>query len=1524
MFTKRVRRLAAFIVSFAMLTGILPLNMVPKGFSIIPERAEATETVGDFTIDGDTGYSYEGNVLTISGGGEYTIGMASPGETAISDTIRVTSGSDVTITLDSVLISNGSRSPFEINATGDVTLKLKGESSFTATGDDYAGLQKTSTANNLIITSEAGDGSTEGKLTATGGGDGAGIGGGLFGRGSNITISGGTVTAIGGNSGAGIGGGNSGNGSNITIGGGIVEATSSGNGAGIGGGDSGVTGNGSGSNITIEGGTVTATSNGNGAGIGGGRNGSGSDITIEEGNVTATGGENGAGIGGGFEGSGSNITISGGTVTATSGDYGAGIGDGYSGSGSENIYISPNKGSAIYAKYAENGVESLYIVKTDITANVTDSAEKYFHSYEVELPFADHEGVINAGDNSLVIADDGAGGTNIYIDADANGIIDETETLIATGNLTTADISTTGSIVTVSGGSIGTLTGDVNSTAVYIMGGPKVTIDLSTVKGNAVNVTEALTDATGNIKLTGVTAGSTVAKVSDSAYMTINDTSAIDKAFSGEGVTFVSYTTDNTVRALSGDESYTLSLKLNGEVTDFNPGDEITADVVVSGGAAVGSVQFALTGDWFTLEGAEANTEIDPVVNKDTKSVSITGLNVSSGGTAATVTLKVNSNVTTTKDAAIGFAETGNYVTPVGSGSEITPGVQGTTVDLHNITVTFVPGNAVFDGDAAKTQAIAYVKYNTAGLYTDTNYTTAFTMPALTAKTGYRLANGTTENMWSDGTKGYLNNDAVTGGAFTENVTLTAQTVKQWNVTINPADEKLGSISGGPASPVTVDENTKLSDVVNGIIFTPAVEDGYALTGWSIENGNVVYNANLDTYFITGDITITPYIEAINYKVAEINATKATVSDIVVNGTVTYGKDVTFTVSPESNAKIYSVYYTAGEGQPVALTGNNGSYTIPGSEILGDIKIEVVAKSYYTVTFKAGTGNTMTDLTVYAWEGIEGLYDSIDNLGDGDHKLAAGTIKSGLSADENYRLANDTTDEPLWSDGNNSYTSEQLAGNTFTGNAEYTAVSVRQYTVKFVADDNGSITGEAEYLVDEGKSITDIPEIEANDYYSFKNWDIEGTDYTTDELKTVVINGDTTVTAEFEPSMYSISFAESSVGEFGNISGVEDGKATYLTDVSFTFTPNENYRIDSVYYTVNGVIQDNITDNGGGSYTIPGSSITGAVSVTVETQETRTFVFATAAGEDKGSLSGTTSFIIDMGEYITAEQLENVIINETPGYSFTGWMVDDTISGQAVVVPAEVPADRDITFYAQFGYTDFDVTDNNNAANIISGLENGYAHLNTDIEFEIKDSIAVTYVGYSIGDGEAVKLTADDEGNYTVPGSVITGDVTIVTNVVPGGGFTFISKADYMGEAINAFDDNRKIAVLDADELERGNYALTNGREFFWSDRYGAYVMIVDAGETAKTMNAKLTVNENGTLRPVDYSGDLNGTGVVTAGDGGMLNDILGNTWSYVVTDSQLFMLDVEGNNGDEGYQKAMTSDIVWILKESLGLNDNE
>ena len=58
---------------------------------------------------------------------------------------------------------------------------------------------------------------TDGKVTATGGDYGAGIGGGNQGNGKNITITGGEVTAAGGGNGAGIGGGLRKEGEKITV-----------------------------------------------------------------------------------------------------------------------------------------------------------------------------------------------------------------------------------------------------------------------------------------------------------------------------------------------------------------------------------------------------------------------------------------------------------------------------------------------------------------------------------------------------------------------------------------------------------------------------------------------------------------------------------------------------------------------------------------------------------------------------------------------------------------------------------------------------------------------------------------------------------------------------------------------------------------------------------------------------------------------------------------------------------------------------------------------------------------------------------------------------------------------------------------------------------------------------------------------------------------------------------------------------------------------------------------------------------
>ena len=234
------------------------------------------------------------------------------------------------------------KAALSVQGKGNVEIELDGDNVLKS-GLYRAGLEKntdTSAGTLTLKDDKKDDNKKAGSLTATGGKYGAGIGGGDYGSGENITITGGTVTAAGGYQGAGIGGGQSGSGKNITINGGTVNAAGGDFGAGIGGGYSG-----SGENITINSGTVTAAGGDFGAGIGGGNSGSGEAITINGGTVNATGGLDGAGIGGGDYGSGEAITIKGGTVNAAGGQFGAGIGGGNWGSG-EDITI---KGGTVEA-----------------------------------------------------------------------------------------------------------------------------------------------------------------------------------------------------------------------------------------------------------------------------------------------------------------------------------------------------------------------------------------------------------------------------------------------------------------------------------------------------------------------------------------------------------------------------------------------------------------------------------------------------------------------------------------------------------------------------------------------------------------------------------------------------------------------------------------------------------------------------------------------------------------------------------------------------------------------------------------------------------------------------------------------------------------------------------------------------------------------------------------------------------------------------------------------------------------------
>ena len=292
---------------------------------------------GDITVNAESGGQ------TVRQGGGAAVPDSAPVITGTSKennvTINAESGQTASVTLSGVNIDVRDKGKAAVSTTGEgnVSIELNGGSTLRS-GYEHAGLEKNN-GGSLTIADE----DKNGKLTAWGGQQGAGIGGGSGKDGSNIFITGGGVNAIGGLAAAGIGGGLGGNDSNITISGGKVGATNGLNGAGIGGGQ-----HGSGSNITISGGEVNAIGGESGAGIGGGHTGDGSDITISGGEVSASGGKSGAGIGGGVYGKGEGITVSGNAQLKVrggrvQGDYGTGAGIGGGGSyGTDGAEVEPD------------------------------------------------------------------------------------------------------------------------------------------------------------------------------------------------------------------------------------------------------------------------------------------------------------------------------------------------------------------------------------------------------------------------------------------------------------------------------------------------------------------------------------------------------------------------------------------------------------------------------------------------------------------------------------------------------------------------------------------------------------------------------------------------------------------------------------------------------------------------------------------------------------------------------------------------------------------------------------------------------------------------------------------------------------------------------------------------------------------------------------------------------------------------------------------------------------------------------
>lgn len=152
-----------------------------------------------------------------------------------------------------------------------------------------------------------------------------------------------------------------------------------------------------------------------------------------------------------------------------------------------------------------------------------------------------------------------------------------------------------------------------------------------------------------------------------------------------------------------------------------------------------------------------------------------------------------------------------------------------------------------------------------------------------------------------------------------------------------------------------------------------------------------------------------------------------------------------------------------------------------------------------------------------------------------------------------------------------------------------TVTVIKQYTVKFM-DKDGTQIG-SDITLNAGDKITSVPDAPAVDYYDFTGWSDGTTTYATaDAVKALVISKDTTFTATYKAKSFSVTLQS-------GITGNET--ATYGTDYEVTITDYDptNY-VYVVSYTAGSGAEQTATDNGNGTFTIPGANVTGELTVT--------------------------------------------------------------------------------------------------------------------------------------------------------------------------------------------------------------------------------------------------------------------------------------------------------------------------------------
>lgn len=364
------------------------------------------------------------------------------------------------------------------------------------------------------------------------------------------------------------------------------------------------------------------------------------------------------------------------------------------------------------------------------------------------------------------------------------------------------------------------------------------------------------------------------------------------------------------------------------------------------------------------------------------------------------------------------------------------------------------------------------------------------------------------------------------------------------------------------------------------------------------------------------------------------------------------------------------------------------------------------------------------------------------------------------------------------------------------------------------------------------------------------------------------------------------------------------GESTVAPGADYTFTATDADNYDYAISATMGGETTTANDNGDGTYTIPG--VTG--NLVINAAMTPKSYNVTVEGTGAGDVTAADKATYNTDYTFTVTEDGNYTYNTTVTVGGKPYALGAPENGKYTIPGIDIKGDIVIT-----------VTRTVKPSSVVSVTKPDYVKGNDtatkgqDYTFTVEKEDGYDYSEPTVKAGGVDvtdKVVKKENGSYTIPGSTITGNITIEVTKTAA---VTVDVTEYI-----TLNGKVMYLVTASGNFAEGQVAKYDGMSMFWSEKYNAYAYLVISADNLEAVKAeaaaKVKVAEGTSAGTVDYSGDVNGTKVVDVNDAQLTYDMYNTKYSSFDVVSMLKFLNADVN-GDKTVNVSDATAIVNLIK---------